>query len=182
MLHWIGLSICVFTTIREERVPSSFSELVLGVLFLLIKEKILSSPALLCGIVITTSAASRKQGHLCLDLSFPWVGPVGAEWYLRAIPESGNILLSVVDRRSWKAMGVLELAVRTAILSSASILFSVSFDSGISKRILVCDSSDCALSWWPYVWQCLTTSYGHTWSACYRSYNETYITGIIIIS
>ena len=46
----------VFTAISEERVPSSFNELLVGVLFLFIREKILSSPAFECGIVITASA------------------------------------------------------------------------------------------------------------------------------
>ena len=37
--HSSGFSICVLTVINEERVPSNFKELLLDVLFLLIKEK-----------------------------------------------------------------------------------------------------------------------------------------------
>ena len=45
---------CVLTVISDESVPSRPSELLLEVLFLLINENILSSPALECGIVIIT--------------------------------------------------------------------------------------------------------------------------------
>ena len=53
--------LCVFTTISEKSVPLSFSELLLGVLFLLIRENILSSPALECGIVMITSATLKRR-------------------------------------------------------------------------------------------------------------------------
>ena len=53
----------VFTVISEERVPPSFKELLLGVLFLLIKEKILSSPALEWGIVMTASATWKSRSN-----------------------------------------------------------------------------------------------------------------------
>ena len=54
---------CVFNVIIEERVPLSLSELLLGVLFLLMREKILSSPAFECGIVITTSATLKRRSN-----------------------------------------------------------------------------------------------------------------------
>jgi len=52
--------LCVFMVIKEDRVPSGLSELLLGVLFLLISENILSSPALECGIVIIASATLKR--------------------------------------------------------------------------------------------------------------------------
>jgi hypothetical protein len=56
---------------------------------------------------------------------------VEAEWYLDAIFESGNTLLIVGDKLSWNANGTLELAVKTAICSSASVLFNSSDLSGV---------------------------------------------------
>ena len=61
--HCSGFSMCVFNVIIEERVPLSLSELLLGVLFLLMREKILSSPAFECGIVITTSATLKRRSN-----------------------------------------------------------------------------------------------------------------------
>ena len=53
----------VFTAISEERVSSSFNELLVGVLFLFIREKILSSPAFECGIVIMASATLKSKSN-----------------------------------------------------------------------------------------------------------------------
>ena len=50
------------------------------------------------------------------------VALVDAEWYLAAILESGMMLLSVGDNWSWKASGTLQLAVKTAIRTSTSVL------------------------------------------------------------
>ena len=54
---------CVLTVISDESVPSRPSELLLEVLFLLINENILSSPALECGMVIITLATLNKRSN-----------------------------------------------------------------------------------------------------------------------
>ena len=54
---------CVLTVIREESVPSKLNELLLEVLFLLINENTLSSPAFECGIVNTTLATLNRRSN-----------------------------------------------------------------------------------------------------------------------
>ena len=54
-----GSSICVFRTINDDSVPSRCKELLLGVLFLAMYEKICSSLALEGGIVNTVSAKDQ---------------------------------------------------------------------------------------------------------------------------
>ena len=59
-----GSLMSVLTRISDERVPSILSELRLGVLFLFIRENILSSPAFEWGMVITTSATRNNNPNL----------------------------------------------------------------------------------------------------------------------
>ncbi len=54
----------VLTKISDERVPPILSELRLGVLFLFIRENILSSPAFEWGMVITTLATRNNNPNL----------------------------------------------------------------------------------------------------------------------
>ena len=81
-----------------------------------------------------------------------------------AILESGNTVLMVGDSRSWNASGTLQLAVRTAILTSASVRLKASLDVWVLNFSLVCDVCCSARSWCPCALQCWRTSPFPIWS------------------
>ena len=88
--------------------------------------------------IFSAGAIARLSTHVAF---------VDAEWYLVAIFESGKILLNMGDNRSWKANGMLQLAVKTAICTSASVRFVASSEAaGLRKFNFDCDVSAFALS------------------------------------